>query len=323
VLIAAPELAQYGFPQGHPFGTDRYGAFMAELERSAAYAELEVRPPRLATRTELEYFHTADYVERVIELSAKGSGLLDQGDTPAFPGVYEAAARVVGGTLEALAAIVAGPARRAFIPIGGLHHAARNTAAGFCVFNDCGVAIEVARRVHGLTRVCYVDIDAHHGDGVFYAYENDPALAFADMHEDGRFLYPGTGARSETGTGAAKGTKLNVPMPPGADDAAFRAAWEEVERYVDAAHPELILLQCGADSLAGDPITHLEYTEEAHAHAARRLAVLADRHAEGRLLAMGGGGYNRKNLARAWTRVVETLADGDAGARASSTTAGG
>jgi acetoin utilization protein AcuC len=307
LLIAAPELAAYGFPSGHPFGSDRYGAFMTELETSPAAAALTRRAPRLATRDELELFHTPRYVDFVIELSARGSGLLDAGDTPAFPGVYEAAARVVGGTLEALAAIVAGPVRHAFIPIGGLHHATRNGAAGFCVFNDCGVAIEAARRVHGLTRVAYVDIDAHHGDGVFYSFEDDPDLAFADLHEDGRFLYPGTGSRSETGRGAAAGTKLNVPLPPGADDAAFLAAWEEVEGFIGAAAPELILLQCGADSVAGDPITHLEFTAEAHAHAARRLAVLADRHAGGRLLAMGGGGYNRGHLARAWTRVVEEL----------------
>jgi acetoin utilization protein AcuC len=222
--------------------------------------------------------------------------------------VYEAAADVVGGTLEALAAIVAGPVRRAFIPIGGLHHATRNGAAGFCVFNDCGVAIEAARQRHGLRRVAYVDIDAHHGDGVFYAFEEDPDVVFADLHEDGRFLYPGTGSRSETGRGAAEGTKLNIPLPPGADDTAFMAAWEEVERYIDAARPELILLQCGADSLGGDPLTHLRLTAEAHAHAARRLVVLAERHAGGRLLGMGGGGYNRANLARAWTRVVEEFA---------------
>jgi acetoin utilization protein AcuC len=176
------------------------------------------------------------------------------------------------------------------------------------VFNDCGVAIEVARKKHGLARVAYVDIDAHHGDGVFYAFERDPDVAFADMHEDGRFLYPGTGSRTETGRGEAAGTKLNVPMPPGADDDAFLAAWKEVERFLDDARPELILLQCGADSLAGDPITHLRYSPEAHAHAARRLAALAERHAGGRVLAMGGGGYNRTNLARAWTRVVEELA---------------
>jgi acetoin utilization protein AcuC len=308
VLIAGPELARYGFPQGHPFGTDRYGAFMAQLERSPVAATLERRPPRQATRAELEYFHVPRYVDRVVELSARGNGFLDAGDTPAFPGVYEAAAGVVGGTLNALAAIVAGPTRRAFIPIGGLHHAARDGAAGFCVFNDCGVAIEAARRLYGMKRVAYVDIDAHHGDGVFYAFEQDPDLKFADLHEDGRYLYPGTGNRGETGRGAAVGTKLNIPLPPGADDAVFLEAWQEVERYLEAAEPELILLQCGADSLGGDPITHLRLTAEAHAHAARRLGVLADRYANGRVLAMGGGGYNRENLATAWTRVVEELA---------------
>lgn len=308
VLISGPEIARYGFPGGHPFGADRHGAFMARLEQSPVASKLDRRAARQATRAELEYFHTPQYVDRVIELSKRGLGLLDAGDTPAFPGVYEAAASVAGGTLEALAAIVAEPGRRAFIPIGGLHHAARDVAAGFCVFNDCGIAVEAARRVHGIRRVAYVDIDAHHGDGVFYAFEQDPDLKFADLHEDGRFLYPGTGSRGETGRGPAAGTKLNVPLPPGADDSVFLAAWQEVERYLEAARPELILLQCGADSLGGDPITHLKLTAEAHAHAARRLGVLADRYSNGRVLAMGGGGYNRENLAVAWTRVVEELA---------------
>ena len=308
VLISGPEIARYGFPNGHPFGPDRHGAFMARLEQSPVAAKLVRKSARQATRAELEYFHTAAYVERVIELSARGSGFLDAGDTPAFPGVYEAAATVVGGTLEALAAIVTGPARHAFIPIGGLHHATRDSAAGFCVFNDCGIAIEAARRLYDIRRVAYVDIDAHHGDGVFYAFEEDPDVLDADLHEDGRFLYPGTGSRSETGRGAAVGTKLNIPLPPGADDTIFLEAWGEVERYLDAAKPELILLQCGADSVGGDPITHLKLTAEAHAHAARRLGVLAERYAGGRVLGMGGGGYNRANLARAWTRVVEELA---------------
>ena len=143
---------------------------------------------------------------------------------------------------------------------------------------------------------------------MFYAFETDPELKFVDLHEDGRFLYPGTGSRSETGRGPAQGTKLNIPLPPGADDAVFLEAWQEAERYLEAAQPELILLQCGADSLGGDPITHLRLTAEAHAHAARRLALLADRYAGGRVLGMGGGGYNRTNLATAWTRVVEELA---------------
>ncbi len=308
LLISGPEIAAYGFPGGHPFGPDRHAAFMAELERSPSFAGLARAAAPQASRVQIEYFHSTDYVETVLRMSEEGSGLLDQADTPAFPGVYEAAAHVVGGTLTALEAIVAGPERRAFIPIGGLHHAARTGAAGFCVFNDCAIAIEAARRDHGLTRVAYVDIDAHHGDGVFYGFEDDPEVVIADLHEDGRFLYPGTGARAERGTGAAAGTKLNVPMPPGAGDEQFFAAWRDVEAFLERMEPELILLQCGADSLAGDPLTHLAYSEHAHAFAAERVRELAERHAGGRVLAMGGGGYNRRNLARAWTRVVEALA---------------
>jgi acetoin utilization protein AcuC len=307
LLVTGPEIAAYGFPDSHPFGTDRHDVFLRELERSDAWTGVRHVAPRPATRAELEMFHTPAYIDRVIALSAAGVGWLDQGDTPAFPGVFDAASAVVGGTLEALQAIIEGEIARAFIPIGGLHHARRDGAAGFCVFNDCGVAIEAARRVYGITRIAYVDIDAHHGDGVFYGFEHDADLAFADIHEDGRFLYPGTGAREETGRGPAEGTKLNIPLPPGADDAAFHTAWNEIEDYLEARRPELILLQCGADSLAGDPITHLRFSAEAHAHAAARLRRIADHYSAGRLLAMGGGGYNRPNLAVAWTRVVEEL----------------
>ena len=202
---------------------------------------------------------------------------------------------------------MSGEFRKAFSPIGGLHHASRGGAAGFCVFNDAGVAIEAAFRDHGLSRVAYVDIDAHHGDGVFYGFEDDPRALFADIHEDGRYLYPGTGHREETGRGPAAGTKLNIPMPPGADDALFFEVWEEVEAYITQHEPELLLMNCGADSLDGDPITHMRYTENAHGHAAVRLAALAEQYCEGRVLAWGCGGYNRRNLARAWTRVVEGL----------------
>jgi acetoin utilization protein AcuC len=203
--------------------------------------------------------------------------------------------------------IMSGEAKRGFIPIGGLHHARRNAAAGFCVFNDCGVAIERAKRHYGLKRIAYVDIDAHHGDGVYYGFEDDPAVIFADTHEDGRFLYPGTGRSDERGRGAAAGTKLNIPLPPMAGDAEFFAAFEEIEAFLAPFEPELYLLQCGADSLAGDPITHLQFSVEAHATAATRLRALAERTAKGRLLAMGGGGYNRQNLAQCWTHVVEAL----------------
>ncbi len=307
LLVTGPEIAAYGFPGGHPFGPDRHAAFIRGLAGSGCRASIAETSARAATREELLRFHTPDYVDRVQRLSGIGTGYLDGGDTPAFPGVFEAAARVVGGTLVALDRIVNGPQTRAFIPIGGLHHAAPDSAAGFCVFNDCGVAIATAREVFGISTVAYIDIDAHHGDGVYYAFESDPELIFADIHEDGRFLYPGTGAADERGRGAAEGTKLNLPLPPGAGDAEFMEAWAGVEAFVAEARPELILLQCGADSLAGDPLTHLQFSAAAHAHAATRLRALADESAGGRLLAMGGGGYNRDNLAEAWTRVVEEL----------------
>jgi acetoin utilization protein AcuC len=303
------ELARYGFGEGHPFGPDRLGVFWQAAQSAGLESRVTVCPPVMADRNRIERFHTAGYVDRVIGQSATGSGYLDLGDTPAFPGVYEAAAYVVGSVLDAIDQVVAGRCGRALGPFAALNQAGRPSAPGFCVFNDCGVAIETLRSVHGLRRVAYVDIDAHHGDGVFYAFEDDPDLIFADLHEDGRYLYPGTGDRDETGTGAGQGTKLNLPMDMQAGDEAFFAAWERAEAFVDAHRPEFILLQCGADSIAGDPITHLQYTAAAHAHAARRLCALADRHCGGRLLALGGGGYNRDNLARAWTAVLAELAD--------------
>jgi acetoin utilization protein AcuC len=307
LVYKGEEIARYGFGDPHPFGTDRHDVFHAELAAANLGASVHYARPRHASVDELLLFHTADYIDKVSRMSVDGKGFLDEGDTPAVVGIFDAASDVVGSTLAAVDAIMRGEAKRAFVPIAGLHHAARDSAAGFCVFNDCGVAAEYLRKQHGLQRIAYVDIDAHHGDGVFYGFEDDPDLIFADVHEDGRHLYPGTGAAEETGTGRARGTKLNIPMQPGADDADFARAWARVEAYLDRAKPEFIIFQCGADSLAGDPITHLCYTEQAHADAASALCRLADKHCQGRIVATGGGGYNRDNLARAWTRVVQSF----------------
>lgn len=301
-------LANYGFGDEHPFGVDRHDAFQTELANAQLGTAIQFADPRRASVDELALFHTPEYIERVSKMSQEGRGFLDDGDTPAYPGIFDTASDVVGATLAAVDAIMAGESNRAFVPIAGLHHAGRGHAAGFCVFNDCGIAIEHLRQNYGLKRVAYVDIDAHHGDGVFYGFEDDPDLTIADIHEDGRFLYPGTGFAEETGKGRAKGTKLNIPMPPGAGDSEFDVAWARVVSHIDDAAPEFIIFQCGADSLAGDPITHLRYTEAAHARAATDLCELADRHCGGRIVATGGGGYNLRNLARAWTRVVESFA---------------
>ncbi|MEW6517239.1 MAG: acetoin utilization protein AcuC [candidate division FCPU426 bacterium] len=306
-LYYGQALGQYGFGPGHPFNLRRQEIFWEAFRLRSWSAQFEIREPVTAGQEVLERFHTADYVEQVKRASATGGGFLDWGDTPAYAGVYEAAAAVAGSTVDAAERILAGECRKAFIPIAGLHHARRDRAAGFCVFNDCGVAIETLLRLHGLERIGYVDIDAHHGDGVYYGFEADPRVVMADIHEDGRSLYPGTGHAAEQGSGQALGTKLNLPLPPGAGDRSFFAAWEKVLAFLRERRPEFILLQCGADGLEGDPLTHLKYSPQVHARATADLCRLAEELGHGRVLAMGGGGYLPENLAAAWVETADAL----------------
>lgn len=309
-------LSRYGFGGSHPLGTDRLGAFWSKLQNENL-TNVVVEEPVLGTDEDALSFHDRQYVELVKAASKHGGVLLDTGDTPAFKGVFEASLYIIGSTLAALDMVMAGRDRagrkidHAFNPIGGLHHARRDTAGGFCVFNDIGVAILAARQKYGIKRLAYVDIDAHHGDGVFYEFEDDPLLFFADIHEDGRQLYPGTGSANEIGKGEAAGTKINIPLEPGADDDEFIDAFGRIEKFIDSVKPELIILQCGADGLAGDPITHLQYTTRAHRHAADVLHRLAHKHCNRRIVALGGGGYNRTNIGNAWTEVVKSFANND------------
>ena len=309
LVVTGEALASYGFGDEHPFGPDRFHAFDQRYQSLGLPAHVTEILPVAASQEVIDRFHTHDYVELVKARSIAGSGYLDGGDTPAFRGVYEAAALVVGSVVAAAEEIMSARCKQAFVPIAGLHHARRDSAAGFCVFNDCGVVIETLLQQYGLQRVAYVDIDAHHGDGVFYGFEDDPRVLFADIHEDGHFLYPGTGFVEETGRGKARGMKLNLPAPPNAGDEVFDILWEKVESYLQVHEPEFILLQAGADSIAGDPITHMRFSSRAHAHAASRLCAIADRYAQGRLLVMGGGGYNRDNLADAWNAVVSAIVE--------------
>ena len=303
-------LGAYGFGDGHPFGPDRIQAFWKETTRRGLQKKVNICAPQSCTETDLALFHTAPYIQKAKALSSAGSGFLDCGDTPAVKGIYESACTVVGSGLDGLDRIMRGASPRVFVPIAGLHHARPDSAAGFCVFNDIGVLINALRQRHGIRRIAYVDIDAHHGDGVFYTFEDDPDLIFADIHEDGRYLYPGTGDAAETGKGAAAGSKLNIPAPPDSTDAFFHKVWPEVTSFVDQARPEIIIFQAGADSIDGDPITHMRFTPAAHRHAAASLCNLADKHCDGRIIALGGGGYNRTNLALGWNDVVEAMASG-------------
>jgi acetoin utilization protein AcuC len=307
-LYADGALARYGFPDGHPLGVDRQGAFLEEVRRNGLAAKVRTCESHLATREEITRFHSQDYVHKVMHAEQNGLKFLDDGDTPVFPGVFEASSRVVGAALDGLARIMHGECSRSFQPIGGLHHAGRDHAAGFCVFNDLGVVIETLRSHYDIRRVAYVDIDVHHGDGIFYAYEADAELIFADIHEDGRTLYPGTGREDETGKGAAAGTKLNIALAPGAGDAQFMTAWPRVEAHLAKFAPEFVIFQCGADGLQGDPLAHLTYSPAVHARAARSLVIVAERFAMGRMMAFGGGGYDRNNLAHAWAAVLREMA---------------
>jgi len=300
-------LARYGFDQGHPFSLARHDAFSEEFYHENLFQSVNLKKPVLSEPSTIELFHEKEYVDFVKNRSIHGGGYLDRGDTPAFKGVFEAASFVVGSALDGVESIMSNQCRRVFVPIGGLHHARREGAAGFCVFNDCGVAIEYLFKKYHLQRIAYVDIDAHHGDGVYYGFESNPGLIFADIHESGRTLYPGTGFAHEKGKNEAEGKKLNIEMEMGASDNDFFAAWSKVENFIVRHEPQFIIFQCGADSIAGDPLTHLNYSPEAHKFAAKQLKSIAEDYCEGRVLALGGGGYNLNNIKKAWTSVVKSL----------------
>lgn len=300
-------LSSYSFGNEHPFGPKRYFSFYKEYKNQGLDKLSAHGTAKLATKEQILLFHTEDYLQHVIKHSETAEGYLDYGDTPAFKGIYEAASRVVGTTLDAIDKIMNQQYQRAFIPIAGLHHARRDKAAGFCALNDCGVAIEYLRKKYNIKNIAYVDIDAHHGDGVFYSFESDPDLLFADIHEDGIYLYPGTGHMNETGKDEATGTKLNLPVPMYADDNRFKTEWEKVEQYLHERNPEFILFQCGADSIENDPITQLNFTPASHAYAAQQLKEIANKYCDGRLLAMGGGGYNLENIANTWCAVIKKI----------------
>lgn len=306
-VYTGDKLSRYGFGDDHPFGGDRIHAFWDEMHRRDLSFQVRIHDPMMASEEQLRLFHTPEYVDKVKQHSVTGEGLLDYGDTPAYKGVFEDAAHVVGTVLDAVHRVMRDEVRRAFVPIAGLHHCMPDTAAGFCVFNDVGVAIKILEQTYGLDRIAYVDIDAHHGDGIFYPFEDDPRVIFADIHEDGRYIFPQTGFSYEKGKGAAKGRKLNVPLLPLSNDSDFMLMWEKVETFIRGWQPQFIFLNCGADGLNGDPLAHLHYTPRAHARAARELCRIAEEFAEGRIIAVGGGGYELHNVGKAWTAVVDAF----------------
>ncbi|MCP8319975.1 MAG: acetoin utilization protein AcuC [archaeon] len=297
--------SRYSFPD-HPMNVSRIEPFKQKLREEFGNKEnVKIMEPITASEDVLLLFHTKEYIDFVKKASEHGFGYLDYGDTPAFKGVFEASTYVVGSTLFGLDMIMKKELDHVFNPVGGVHHARRDRAAGFCVFNDASIAIVHAEKTYGLKRILYVDIDAHHGDGVCYEFYDDPKVFIADIHEDGRYLYPGTGFSHETGSGKAEGTKLNIPLKLGAGDEEFKEAFTRVEEFAHQTKPELIIFQCGADGLENDPLTHLRYTEEVHKYSTKKLHEISHELCDGRIMALGGGGYNPNNVAKAWIEVIK------------------
>jgi acetoin utilization protein AcuC len=310
-LIWDERFLDYNFGPQHPLRPIRV-KLTYELIRSKGILQQEtvkVIKPRLASREEILLFHEENYVRLVEQYSKKGSGLLDMGDTPAFKGCFEATSLIVGASIVAADGVMNGSLSHAFNPSGGLHHAHPERASGFCIFNDPAVVIAHLKSKYSLKRIVYIDVDAHHGDGVMYGYYDDPAVLDIDFHESGHFLFPGTGYPDEIGKGEAQGSKLNIPLPPSTGDEAYLDAFRQVvPDALKKFRPEIILVQCGADGHLDDRLAHLRLTTKAYADVVSQMHDLAHQLCNGRLLLFGGGGYTLANVPRVWTVAFSTLA---------------
>jgi acetoin utilization protein AcuC len=298
-----PRIAAHVYRDDHPLKPIRLVAVRDTLERLGAFAREDARvlATREATRDEIERIHDSDYVETVMQASRDVEddyaqwGLSPWGDTPPFAGMHEVSLLTTGGTLVAMEEVMSGRLRVAFNGAGGLHHAKRRRASGFCIYNDpaivCGLLAD-----RGL-RVAYVDIDAHHGDGVQAAfYETDQVLTIS-LHETGRTLFPGTGFADERGRGRGAGYSINVALPPYTDGAAYVRAFDAVvPPLLGRYRPDVLVTQQGIDSHFDDPLTHLMVSTQAREHVVRSFAATPVPW-----VAMGGGGYSLDAVRRVWS----------------------
>ncbi|MGP8078034.1 MAG: acetoin utilization protein AcuC [Thermoplasmata archaeon] len=310
LVVWDPKFRRYDLGTDHPFSERSRELGVRLLERSLApdeRGELDwIRKVRPADVRVLGRFHEGRYLDLVRQVGAGSETvLLDQGDTPAGPGCYDAAARIVGGAVEGSERAWEDH-RPAFHPGGGLHHARPERASGFCIFNDLAVAI--AGHVALGRRIAYIDIDAHHGDGVMYGFYRSGRVLDIDFHQDGRTLFPGTGFPPEVGGADGAGLKVNVPLPPGAGDEALLPLFRRlVPTMIERFHPQMIVLQHGVDGHVGDPLARLQYTPRAYAEIDRTVLDLARQHCSGRLLVTGGGGYRMETVSRVLARAGRIL----------------
>ncbi|MCR1163103.1 MULTISPECIES: acetoin utilization protein AcuC [Micrococcaceae] len=311
-VVWDPAMTAYNFGPGHPMAPQRL-ELTARLAGSLGlfdHQHVAVEAPAVATDVELYSVHSREYVEAVRRVSAdptrpEESRGLGTEDDPAFAGMHEASARLAGGSLLAADTILSGRAVRAVNFSGGMHHAARERASGFCVYNDVAMAIQ--RLLDGgVQRIVSIDVDAHHGDGTQSIFWNDPRVMTISLHETGLTLFPGTGFANETGGPEAPGTAVNVALPTFTGDAAWlRAFHAVVPQLVGAFKPEVIVSQHGCDSHRDDPLTHLTLSVDGQREAASAVGSLAARYCDNRWIATGGGGYDVTGVVpRAWSHLI-------------------
>jgi acetoin utilization protein AcuC len=302
-LVHSDAYGEFDYGPQHPLRMERLGLTWRLMQAYGltSLPGATVRAPAPADDAAIAEFHTREYID---VLKAADSGReppgaalygLGRGDNPVFPGVWRVAQLVAGGSLLAAELVASGEVERAFHFAGGLHHAHAGCASGFCYVNDVVLAILRLKR-HGL-RVAYVDIDAHHGDGVQEAFYADPDVLTISTHERGDRLFPGTGFVEEAGVGDAVGYSVNLPLEAFTDSEIYLEAFEAVVPPLLAKFkPDVIVAQLGIDAHRTDPLTHLALDIQGFARAVQRIAELAPR-----LVALGGGGYDLRNVARGWT----------------------
>lgn len=300
-FIYSPKFSIFDYGPSHPMKTMRLKLCYNLLEEYGLFKNPDVRliEPQAATREEILLFHDEGYINSLMNMEQlDGHPDLEYNigtaDNPAFRGVYEWSSLVTGASIQAVRMVSKGEADIAFNIGGGLHHAMPAKASGFCYINDPAVAI------HDLIkqgkRVAYIDIDAHHGDGVQHAFYDTDKVLTISLHESGEFLFPNTGFVEEIGTGAGTGYSVNLPLYPGTGDDVFEWGFEQiVPPLIEAYKPDVIVTQLGVDNMETDPLTHLGLTTEGFCRMIERMKSFRLPWA-----ALGGGGYDITNVARSW-----------------------
>ncbi|KAA2254896.1 acetoin utilization protein AcuC [Solihabitans fulvus] len=308
-------LLGYDMGEDHPLNPVRLDLTLRLATALGVLDGVELVRPAPADPADIERVHEPSYIAAVQAAPTAGWDVghgLGTPDNPVFVRMHEAASLVVGGSVEAARRIASGEVDRAVNIAGGLHHAMRDHAAGFCVYNDCAAAIAWLLD-NGMERVAYLDVDVHHGDGVQAAFYDDPRVLTISLHESPMSLWPGTGWPNEVGGPGAEGTAVNVALPPGTSDAHWLRAFHAVVPGLLAEfRPQVLVTQCGADTHAEDPLADLSLSVDAHRATYVALRDLATRYAGGRWLALGGGGYELLRVVpRSWTHLLATVLDRD------------